>query len=342
MTQIAEESLLTALAQIVDPLSGQTGAVPALIPPGGLRVRHGRVTVLIEGGPERESLRRQVEAVLSGLPGVVHVTAALTAPAAAPSAPLRQADDRLRPAPRIVAVASGKGGVGKSTLAANLALALARSGRSVGFLDADIYGPSAPILFGAQDYRLPVRADKKLAPLEKFGVRVMSIGFLVDQGAPVVWRGPMVQSGIVQMLRDTDWGALDVLIVDTPPGTGDAQMALAQKAALTGAVIVTTPQAIARADARKGLEALRKMGVPILGIVENMSGFACPCCGTLTPLFGSGGGRSEAQEAGVPFLGAIPLLADLCTASDTGLPLAIAQPQSPAAQAFAALADKLA
>lgn len=366
--QIDEETLLNALRGVIDPQSGRDVVGAGIVSPSGVRFRDGRVSVVVEIPAEMhveqgESLCRAVEQALAALPGVQQAFAVLTSAraqgggkAAMASVPenvgaghavgtaaagTSQHEGRLAPAPKILAVASGKGGVGKSTVAANLAVAMARAGKKVGFLDADIYGPSGPILFGLGGYRPAPQPDKRLIPAEKFGVRVMSIGFMAAEGEPVVWRGPMVQSGIVQMLRDTDWGDPDILIIDTPPGTGDAQMALAQKSALTGVVIVTTPQAVALADARKGLEAFRRMNVPVLGVIENMGAFVCPCCGTRSALFGEGGGRREATRAGVPFLGEIPITPELCALSDSGTPIVAASPDSAPAQVFTEIAKAL-
>ncbi len=232
----------------------------------------------------------------------------------------------------IIAVASGKGGVGKSTVAANLAVAMAKSGLRVGLLDADIYGPSAPTLFGVRGKK-PEQQNGQLIPLRAHGVDVMSMGMLVAEEAPMVWRGPMVQKAIVQLLRDVAWGALDVLILDMPPGTGDAQLTVAQKVKLSGAVIVSTPQDIALLDSSKGVEMFRKVNVPILGIVENMSLFCCPNCGTQTEVFGHGGAQKRASELNVPFLGALPLDPALREASDAGMP--------PAGEQFQMIADKI-
>lgn len=231
-----------------------------------------------------------------------------------------------------VAVASGKGGVGKSTVSVNLAVALAERGLAVGLLDADMYGPSVPTLTGVR--QMPESADGKLRPLEAHGVRLMSLGFLLPDGTPTIWRGPMVSGAIQQLVRDVAWGRLDVLVVDLPPGTGDAQLTLAQALALSGALIVTTPQDVARQIARKALSMFRQLQVPILGILENMSGFTCPHCGTVAPVFKQGGGDQASRDLGVPFLGAIPLDPALCRAGDAGQPILAAQPTSAVAEAF--------
>lgn len=222
------------------------------------------------------------------------------------------------PVKTIIAVASGKGGVGKSTVAAGLAVALAQQGKKVGLLDADIYGPSQPKMFGLEGRKPEFSKDKKIIPLEAHGVKVMSIGFMVDVETPLIWRGPMVQTALTQLLRDVDWSGCDVLLIDLPPGTGDAQLTLAQKAPLTGAIIVSTPQDIALIDARKGLEMFRKVGVPVLGIIENMSYHLCTNCGHRDEIFGHGGARREAEKLGVPFLGEVPLNADIRQAGDAG------------------------
>ena len=242
--------------------------------------------------------------------------------------------------PHIVAVASGKGGVGKSTTAVNLALALAAAGRRVGLLDADIYGPSMPRMMGISG-RPDVTHDKKLVPMSNYGIKVMSMGFLVDEDTPMIWRGPMVMSALEQMMREVVWGELDVLVVDLPPGTGDAQLTMAQRVPLAGAVIVSTPQDIALLDARKGLNMFRKVDVPVLGIVENMSYFVCPHCGERTEIFAHGGARREAERLGVDFLGEIPLDIAIRETSDGGRPIVVAEPDSPHAEAYRAIADKV-
>ncbi|SDF90667.1 ATP-binding protein involved in chromosome partitioning [Limimonas halophila] len=241
----------------------------------------------------------------------------------------------------IVAVASGKGGVGKSTTAANLALAAAREGHRVGLLDADIYGPSAPRMMGVSG-KPELTEGKRLIPKEAHGIKVMSMGFLVDEDTPTVWRGPMVQTAIQQMLRDVEWGELDLLIVDMPPGTGDAQLTLSQQVPLAGAAIVTTPQDLALTDANKGLNMFRKVDVPVLGFIENMSYFQCPSCGERHHVFAEGGGRREAARLGTELLGEIPLDIVIRETSDGGNPVVVAHPESPHAAAYGNIARRIA
>ncbi len=239
-----------------------------------------------------------------------------------------------------IAVASGKGGVGKSTITVNLAVALAAQGATVGLLDADVYGPSIPLMTGI-DRQPELSADKRLVPFERFGVRIMSLGFLVPADSAVIWRGPMLVKALDQLLRDVVWGKLDYLLVDMPPGTGDVQLTLAQKVRLAGAIIVTTPQDVALADARKGIAMFRKVNVPILGLVENMSYFQCPHCAERTDIFGHGGGRLEAERLGVPCLGDVPLHTAIREASDAGEPLLVDDPESPRSKIFYQIADRL-
>ena len=241
---------------------------------------------------------------------------------------------------QVIAVASGKGGVGKSTVAVNLALGLARLGLKVGLLDADIYGPSLPRLLDIR--HKPDSDGKKIKPIEKYGIKTMSMGFLVKEDEAMIWRGPMVQSALTQMLNDVTWAPLDVLVLDMPPGTGDAQLTIAQRAPLKGAVIVSTPQDIALIDARKGIAMFKKTQVPILGVVENMSVFVCPDCGHAHHIFGHGGARETAEKVGAPFLGEIPLVPRIRETSDAGTPVMVAMPDGPEALAFLAVAEKVA
>ena len=314
----------------------------------------GRVALSVAIEPSEaaalEPLRRAAEEAVRALPGVTGAFVSLTAdrPAGTAPAPGRPAPARPAGPPRpqaipgvraVVAVASGKGGVGKSTLACNLAVALAAAGQRVGLLDADIYGPSAPKLFGLSG-RPTLRDGRLLEPMEAHGVKVMSIGFLVDETSAMIWRGPMVTSALTQLLREVAWGELDVLIVDMPPGTGDAQLTMAQTVPLAGAVIVSTPQDLALIDARRGVAMFQKVEVPILGIVENMSSFVCPCCGTVSDVFGKGGARREAEALGVPFLGEVPLAGAIRELSDAGRPV-VAFGSGVQAEAFAAVAAGL-
>ncbi|MFO1518507.1 MAG: Mrp/NBP35 family ATP-binding protein [bacterium] len=250
---------------------------------------------------------------------------------------------RLAGVKNIIAVASGKGGVGKSTVAANLALALFQQGNKVGLLDADIYGPSVPTLFGLKDKQPAVDPEKrKLVPLEKFGLKIMSIGFMMRETDAVIWRGPMIHKMLQQFLDDVDWGTLDYLIIDLPPGTGDAQLSLSQLIPMTGVAIVTTPQDIALADVVRGVAMFQKVGVPVLGVIENMSYFACPHCDKRTDIFSHGGGKRMAEELKVPFLGEIPLDPMTREGSDKGTPVVIQVPGSSPAKCFAEIAGKMA
>ena len=337
MSHQADDKLREALAGLRLP-DGQELARSDRI--GGLSLDGSRVTLAIlttaAEAPALAALRDEAEARLRRLPGVTSAFVVLTAetPAAAakPEPPVLSSAkpgkaDPLAGIGHVIAVASGKGGVGKSTTAVNLALALRAEGKSVGILDADIYGPSLPTLLGL--HGKPQAAGRKLKPMRAFGLSAMSMGLLVDAETAMVWRGPMVMSAITQMMADVDWGALDVLIVDMPPGTGDAQLALAQGTRLAGAVIVSTPQDLSLIDARRGIAMFRKVDVPILGIVENMSHFVCPDCGGAHAIFGQGGAEAEAARLGVPFLGAVPLTMDLRAASDAGQPITARDPDGP-------------
>jgi ATP-binding protein involved in chromosome partitioning len=289
-------------------------------------------------------VRADVERAVGAVAGVSAVEVALevTPPPAVPSREESAAravakNPNLIPRVRsVVAVASGKGGVGKSTVAANLAVALARAGKRTGLLDVDIHGPSVPTMFGIDER--PVVVGNRIRPFEKYGIRLMSLGFVLEQDTPVIWRGPMVMRAIEQMLGDVDWGELDFLILDMPPGTGDAQLTVLQKIDVAGAVIVTTPQDVALIDARKGLAMFRKLEAPVLGIVENMSVFVCPACGHESHVFRSGGGERTARELDVPFLGGVPLDPAIAEGGDAGVPIVVARPEGPHAEAFAKIA----
>jgi ATP-binding protein involved in chromosome partitioning len=347
MTALSERDVLAALRQVTDPERG--GDLVTLGMVSGLAVKDGHVVFAIEVAPERgpkaEPLRRAAEIAVERLPGVLSVSAVLTAhrapPAAARPAAAAPGGKALVPGVRaIVAVASGKGGVGKSTVATNLALGLAALGLKVGILDADIYGPSQPRMMGIAGR--PSSPDgRRLLPMENYGVKCMSMGFMIAEDTPMIWRGPMVMSALQQMLRDVEWGELDIMIVDMPPGTGDAQLTMAQQVPLAGAVIVSTPQDIALLDARKGLNMFRKVEVPVLGIVENMSYFVCPHCGERSEIFSHGGARREAEKLGTDFLGEVPLDMAIRETSDSGRPITVSDPGSPHAAVFRAIAERV-
>ena len=358
MVDASSDALRAALRAIKDPVSGRDIVTAGLVE--GIEVRGGLVqaTLLTDRAhaAAMEPVRREVEAVLIRQPNVTNATAILTAhkaPAPAKPAPAA-AHGHSHGAPgggpagkalllpdvkAIVAVASGKGGVGKSTVAVNLAVSLARQGHKVGLLDADIYGPSLPRMIGLN--RKPEVRGDKMIPLEAWGLSCMSIGFLVDEETPMIWRGPMVMGALEQMMGQVEWGALDILVVDMPPGTGDAQLTMAQRVALTGAVIVSTPQDIALIDARRGVRMFEKTKVPVLGLVENMSFYCCPNCGHRADIFGHGGAKTEAARLGTEFLGEIPLLLDIRMASDAGTPIAALAPESDAAKAYSKLATRV-
>ncbi len=371
MAEITRDQVLEALDRIDDPAHGKSVVELGMV--SGIVIKDGNIGFSLEIEPNaaaaaaKEPLRQACEQAVWTLPGVTSVTAVLTAErkgnGAAPNGTRKVAQGPgqgpgdasmgRRPAAgpeglggkpelpgikHVIAVASGKGGVGKSTTSTNLALALATKGQRVGILDADIYGPSQPRMLGITGK--PNSPDgKKLMPMENFGLRVMSMGFLVDEDAPMIWRGPMVQSAITQMLNDVEWGEIDYLVVDLPPGTGDAQLTMAQKVPLAGAVIVSTPQDIALLDARKALNMFRKVDVPVLGIVENMSYFACPHCGERTDIFSHGGARQTAETYGVDFLGEIPLDLEIRETSDSGRPVVISSPSGPQARCYLDIAD---
>jgi ATP-binding protein involved in chromosome partitioning len=288
-----------------------------------------------------EAVEREARRVLSELPGVGEVKLDCRVHSPQAAAPVQPPHSLLPGVRAKIAVASGKGGVGKSTVAANLALALQRTGASVGLLDADIYGPSQQLMMGCTDKPM-VSPQEKILPVDGNGVKVMSLGFLMDPDTPVIWRGPMVMKALQQFLEDVEWGTLDYLIVDLPPGTGDAQLTITQQVPLDGAVIVTTPQDVALIDARKGLAMFRKVNVPVLGVIENMSSFVCPHCGKTSEIFKHGGGRRTAEQLGVPFLGEVPIDPAIVSGGDAGTPIVVSHPSSGAAQAFVALAAEVA
>jgi len=350
MAQVTEAGILEALKAVKDPDSGQDVVSAGMV--SGLVIKDGNVAFALEVDPQRgphlEPLRKAAEKTVHALDGVLSVSVVLTAEAEArPNEPHQghpggQAVGRgngqgmipsLPGIKHIIAVASGKGGVGKSTVSANIALALAADGHRVGMMDADIYGPSQPRMLGIHG-QPQTKDGKTLEPMDSYGIKVMSMGLLIPEDTPMIWRGPMVMSAIQQLLRDVNWGELDVLVVDMPPGTGDAQLTMAQQVPLAGAVIVSTPQDIALLDARKGLNMFRKVEVPVLGIIENMSYFSCPNCGHRSDIFSHGGARKEAERLGVDFLGEIPLDIEIRETSDGGHPIVVSKPDSANAKAF--------
>ena len=365
---VTQQQVQDALAKVASPRGAALTDTDVL---SAIAVNDGKVffSINVDATEARawESVRAAAEEAVRAIPGVSVAMVALTAerkagsaaappphqhahapgvpnvsthrpPAGGASPMSRQAE--IPGVAAIIAVASGKGGVGKSTTALNLALGLRDLGFRVGLLDADIYGPSVPRLTGIRE-KPRLNDERKMIPLQRFGLAIMSIGFLVEEETAMIWRGPMVMSAVTQMLRDVAWGTLDVLVVDMPPGTGDAQLTLAQTVPLKGAVIVSTPQDLSLIDARRGLAMFKKVNVPVLGIVENMSYFQCPHCGTKSDIFGHGGARHEAERLGVPFLGEIPLHMSIRTTSDSGTPVVESEPDGPHAAIYRAIAAKV-
>jgi ATP-binding protein involved in chromosome partitioning len=360
-----KQQVLDRLAEVPAPDGTPLTATGAL---SDVVVSDGKVffSITVDAGVVQtwESVRKRAEAAARGVPGVQSALVALTAerkagtqprhpPGHGGAQPQRPAEGAPPPGPRgaqggisvpgvesIIAVASGKGGVGKSTTAVNLALGLAQLGLKVGILDADIYGPSLPKLLAVRE-RPQSLGGTRLKPISRYGLTVMSIGFLIDEETPMIWRGPMVISALTQMLREVEWGTLDVMVVDMPPGTGDAQLTMAQQVPLKGAVIVSTPQDLALIDARRGIAMFRRVNVPVLGIVENMSYFLCPHCGERSDIFAHGGARHEAERLDVPFLGEVPLNMDIREKSDAGLPLVATAPDTPLAAIYRDIAARV-
>ncbi len=360
---VSKDDVIAALSKIVDPASGKdliTADMAKAIMVGD----EGGVNFVIEVDPavaqQAEPLRAAAQQAIEALPGVTRVNAILTAHSTEPTpsrgptpkgpppdlaiggkkAPAEPEDKRIPGVDNIVPIASGKGGVGKSTVSANLAVSLAASGKRVGLLDADVYGPSQPRMMGISGR--PSSPDGNIImPLRNHGVTCMSIGFMVPENEAVIWRGPMLMGALQQLLSQVQWGRLDALLIDLPPGTGDVQLTLSQKAEITGAVVVSTPQDVALLDARKALDMFHKTGTPVLGMIENMSTHICSNCGHEEHIFGHGGAEKEAESLGVPFLGAIPLDLSIREAGDGGAPIVAARPDSPQAQAFRDIADGL-
>ena len=350
---LTQQDVLKVLAQIPGPDGrtplAQSGAI------AGLTIREGKVFLAISIDPAKasamERMRAAAQEAVGDMPGVTQAVVTLTAekpqsgaaagPTAGPGpkAQAARAGNPIAGVARIIAIASGKGGVGKSTTAANLALGLVAEGWRVGLLDADIYGPSVPRLFGITGK--PEVEGRIMQPFVKHGLKIMSIGFLVEEDTPMIWRGPMVMSAINQMLREVNWGELDCLVVDMPPGTGDAQLTMAQSVPLAGAVIVSTPQDLALIDARRGMAMFKRVNVPVLGIVENMSYFVCPHCGTRSDIFAHGGARHEAEKLGAPFLGEVPLHIAIRETSDAGTPVVVSDAKGVYAGIYKQMAGKL-
>ena len=367
---VSKDQVLSALAGVAAPNGSAITSQNVL---SDVVVTDGKVffSITVDAATVKawEPVRAAAEAAVKAVPGVVSALVALTAERAAgaargpkpahtaagshaghnhgpgghthpPAQPAAKEVPGIPGVEHIIAVASGKGGVGKSTTAVNLALGLRDQGLKVGMLDADIYGPSLPKLFNVREKPETV-GGTRLKPIERYGLKIMSIGFLIDEETPMIWRGPMVISAITQMLREVEWGTLDVLVVDMPPGTGDAQLTMAQQVPLKGAVIVSTPQDLALLDARRGVAMFKRVNVPVLGVVENMSYFVCPQCGTRSDIFAHGGARHEAERLGVPFLGEVPLHMTIREKSDSGLPVVATEPDGPHAKIYRDIAAKV-
>jgi ATP-binding protein involved in chromosome partitioning len=344
-------AVTAALRAVKDPATGQDVVSAGMVQ--GLAARDGLVQFSLQVPRDRaaqmEPLRAAAQAAAAAVPGVLNATVVLTAhrdatpqpatPRQAARAPSGQGPMLLPEVGAIVAVASGKGGVGKSTTAVNLAVALAMDGLRVGLLDADIYGPSLPQMLGTREK--PRATGQTITPLSRWGLKAMSIGFLVDEETPMIWRGPMVMGALEQMMGQVDWGALDIMIVDMPPGTGDAQLTMSQRVPLAGAVIVSTPQDVALLDARRGVRMFEKVNVPVLGLIENMSYYCCPNCNHRADLFGHGGAKREAERLGVEFLGELPLKLEIRELADAGTPIVTAKPDSDEAATYRRIAARV-
>jgi ATP-binding protein involved in chromosome partitioning len=337
---VTKEAVLAALSKVQDPDLHRD--IVALGFVQNLTIQNSKVSFDIvlttPACPVRDQMQDEAKRLVQNLPGVSAVEIQMTSNVKKGMSNVKE--DYIPDVKNAIAISSGKGGVGKSTVAATLAVALAQTGAKVGLMDADVYGPNIPIMLGAQ--KAAQQVGQKLAPAESYGVKIMSMGYLVPEDQPIIWRGPMIHGAIQQFLRDVEWGELDYLLVDLPPGTGDAQLSIAQLVPMTGAVIVTTPQAVALHDARKGAAMFQKVNVPVIGIIENMSYFLCPHCNDRSEIFSHGGGRDAAEKLGVPFLGEVPIDLSIRSGGDSGIPITVSHPQSAAAKSFREIAGKLA
>ncbi len=343
---IQQDDVVNALRQIIDPDLKRDIVSLGFVKK--LEAKEGAVHVTIElttpACPVKEEMKAQAEQLIAKVAGVKSVHVEMTAQVRASHPGIAGAPGNRIQLPHVknlIAIASGKGGVGKSTVTVNLAVALAETGAKVGLLDADIYGPSIPLMMGTRTERV-LQDGAKLLAIEKYGIKMMSMGYAVEEGKPVIWRGPMVHGALTQFLSQTDWGELDYLLIDMPPGTGDAQLTMSQTAPLSGAIIVTTPQEVSLIDARKGLAMFQSVKIPILGIVENMSGFVCGHCNEITHIFLQAGGEKLANESEVPFLGALPLDPQVAMAGDSGMPVVLKNPDSEVAKRYRAMAGRVA
>ena len=340
-TRVDQSAVLEALRAVKDPDLNKDIVHLGFVK--DLQVNDGRVAFVIElttpACPVKDQMREQAHAVVMQLPGVTAVDVEMTANVRSAVAPAAGRAP-LPGVKNVIAVGAGKGGVGKTTVAVNFAIALATYGGRVGMIDGDIYGPNVPIMLGIQTQL--TTDGKKIVPAEKYGIRVVSMGFLTQDETPVIWRGPMLHGIIQQFFREVQWGDLDYLVVDMPPGTGDVALSLSQTVPLAGAIVVTTPQEVSLTDTRRAVRMYQKLNVPTLGIIENMSYFVCPNCEHESNIFGKGGGEQVAERLGVPFLGRIPLYEPIRVGSDTGLPIVTTEPECPAAQAFLAVAERAA
>ncbi len=341
---VTKEQVLSTLSQIEDPDLHEDIVSLGFIPEDAIQISNGQIAVKIvlttPACPVRDEMKAQAEELLLALPGIEKVEVEMDASVRSTGAP--EGPKAVPGVRNIIAVASNKGGVGKSTVAVNLALALQRYGAEVGLLDADLTGPNVPTMLGVP---VGIQADTGLTIIERYGIRAASLGFVLKRGLPVVWRGPMIGSGVRQLLHDLPWsegGDLDYLVLDLPPGTSDASMSAATEAPIAGAVVVTTPNVVSVEDATKAVTMFEKMKVPVFGLVENMSYFVCPHCGERTDIFGTGGAEAMADELGVDFLGSIPLDTDVRAGADSGVPIMESDPDSPVGQAFSAIAQRVA